>query len=136
MKGILSRVLSGAAAAGAAFAAAGVITVAIAFAIYAGAKAYVGPAWASAVVAAVFALVLVIGLAIVASKASGGKPKAAKRPVEPEPANAVGRIMEIARERPLTAAAAAVAAGLLSLRNPALVATVLGVLNQPPRPRR
>ena len=30
----------------------------------------------------------------------------------------------------------AVAAGLLSLRNPALVATVLAVLNQPTRPRR
>ncbi len=135
MKKLLARALSGAAAAGAAFAAAGVITVAIAFAIYAFAKDYVGAAGASAITAGVFALVLGAGLAVAASQASGGKPKKPKH-VEPEPANLVNRLMETARERPLAAAAAAVAAGLVSLRNPTLVATVLGLINQPPRPRR
>lgn len=136
MKKLLSRVLSGAAAAGAACAAAGVIIVAIAFAIYAFAKTYVGPAGGSAVTALVFAVVLGIGLAVAASGASGGgKAKKAKH-VEPEPANLMHRIMETARERPFVAAAGAVAAGLLALRNPTLVATVLGLINTPPRPRR
>ncbi len=135
MKKLLARVLSGAAAAGAACAAAGVVTVAIAFAIYAFAKEYVGAAGGSAITAAVFAVVLGIGLAIAASGASGGKAKKPKH-VEPEPANLMNRIMETARERPFVAAAGAVAAGLLALRNPTLVATVLGLINTPPRPRR
>ena len=139
MKKILSKVLSGAAAVGAACAAAGVVIVAIAFAIYAFAKTYVGAAGGSAIVALVFAVVLGIGLAVAASKAGGGKK--AKKPkhqkhLEPEPANLMGRIMETARERPFVAAAGAVAAGLLALRNPTLVATVLGLINTPPRPRR
>ena len=57
-------------------------------------------------------------------------------PPEPEPDSLMGRIMDTARERPFVAAAGAVAAGLLALRNPALVATVLGLINQPHRPRR
>ena len=132
---ILSRVLSGAAAAGAACAAAGVVTVAVAFAIYAFAKDYVGPAGGSAITAAVFAAVLGIGLAVASSQA-GGKAKKKAKHAEPEPANLMGRVMETARERPFVAAAGAVAAGLLALRNPTLVATVLGLVNQPPRPRR
>lgn len=136
MKKLLARVLSGAAAAGAAAAAAGVITVAIAFAIYAFAKDHVGAAGASAITAGVFALVLGVGLAVAASQASGGKAKKTAKHAEPEPANLMNRLMETARERPFAAAAAAVAAGLLSLRNPTLVATVLGLINQPPRPRR
>lgn len=136
MKKLFARLLSGAAAAGAACAAAGVVTVAIAFAVYAFAKTYVGPAGGSAIVALVFAAVLGVGLAVTASRAGGDKAKTRAKHLEPEPANLMGRIMETARERPFVAAAGAVAAGLLALRNPTLVATVLGLVNTPPRPRR
>ena len=136
MKKLLSKVLSGAAAAGAALAAAGVVVVAIAFAIYAFAKTYVGPAGGSAITALVFAAVLGVGLAVAAAQAGGGKKAKKPKHLEPEPANLMGRIMETARERPFVAAAGAVAAGLLALRNPTLVATVLGLINTPPRPRR
>ena len=136
MKKLFAKVLSGAAAAGAACAAAGVITVAVAFAIYAFAKTYVGPAGGSAITALVFAVVLGVGLAVAASQAGGGKARKKAKQLEPEPANLMGRIMETAKERPFVAAAGAVAAGLLALRNPTLVATVLGLINTPPRPRR
>ena len=132
---ILPRVLAGAAAAGAACAAAGVVTVAVAFAIYAFAKTYVGAAGGSAITALVFAVVLGIGLVVATSKAGPGKPRKPKH-LEREPANLMDRVMETARERPFVAAAGAVAAGLLALRNPTLVATVLGLINPPPRPRR
>ena len=136
MKKIFGRVLSGAAAAGAAFGAAGALVVALCFALYAFAKTYVGAAGASAVVAAVLAVLLGVGLIVAARGASNAKAKAAVHKAEPEPANMVASIMDMARDRPLAAAAAALAAGVLSLRNPTLVATVLGLLNQPRRPRR
>lgn len=136
---ILQRVMSGAVAAGAGAAAAGVIVVSVAFAIYAGVKPYVGPAAAAAITALVFGVVLGIGVAVMGGRAKGGrKTHAAKRLKHPEtaPRTMLERALDTAKERPFVAAAGAVAAGLLALRNPALVATVIGLINQPPRPRR
>lgn len=136
---ILQRVMSGAAAAGAGAAAAAVIVVSVAFAIYAFAKDYVGAAGASAITAAVFALALGIGMAVMRSRAGAGrKSPTQKRLKHPEsaPRTLLERALDTAKERPFVAAAGAVAAGLLALRNPALVATVIGLINQPPRPRR
>ena len=137
---LVSRVLSGAAAAGAACAAAGVTVVALSFALYAFAKDYVGAAGASAIVAGVMAALLGVGFLIASSGSKGPKPKAhghAKSPARGhDPQSLMERMLDTARERPLIAAAGAVAAGLLALRNPALVATVLGLINQPKPPRR
>ena len=136
---ILQKVMSGAAAAGAAAAAAAVVVVAVAFAIYAFAKDYVGAPGAAAITAAVFAVVLAIGMAVMAGRAKGGdRSKTGKRLRHPEdaPRSLLERALDTAKERPFVAAAGAVAAGLLALRNPALVATVIGLINQPPRPRR
>lgn len=136
---ILKRVLSGAAAAGAAAAAAAVVVVALAYAIYALAKMWLVPAGAAAVTAAVFAAAMGIGAAVMASGAKGkGGGKAVKKLKHPqdEPRTLLERALDTARERPVVAAAGALAAGLLALRNPALVATVIGLINQPPRPRR
>ena len=138
---ILRRVLSGAAAAGAAAAAAAVVVIGLAYALYALAKTWLPPAGAAAVTAAAFALVLGIGAAVMASGAKG-KGKAGGRAVKKlkhphdEPRTLMERALDTARERPVVAAAGALAAGLLALRNPALVATVIGLINQPPRPRR
>lgn len=131
---ILQRVLSGAAAAGAALAAAGVVVVAAAYALYALAKPFVGPAGAAGIVALAFAVILGVGAAVAMSAAKGKRPK--KPHSDAEPRSLLDRALEMARERPLVAAAGAVAAGLLAIRNPAVVAAALGLMNQPPRPRR
>ena len=133
---ILQRVLAAAAAAGAALAGAGVVVVALAFALYAFAKTYVGPAGASAITALVVAAALGVGFLLAASKARGPKRVAPKKAKDEPPQTLLERALDTARERPFVAAAGAVAAGLLALRNPALVATVLGLINQPQRPRR
>ncbi len=134
---MLKRILLAAAAAGAALAAAGVIMVAISYAIFALAKPYVGQAGAAGVVALVYAILLGVGFAVAASGAKGKAPKVHKRGGHhEEPGSLMSRVMDTARERPLVAAAGAVAAGLLAIRNPTLVATALGLINQPPRPRR
>lgn len=130
--------MSGAAAAGAAASAAGVVVVALAFALYALAKDYVGAAGASAITALVFAVVMGLGAALMSSRAKGGKakPKKGRQTDHAGPRTLLERAMDTARERPVIAAAGALAAGLLALRNPALVATAIGLINQPPRPRR
>lgn len=134
--------MSGAAAAGAAAAGGAVITVALAYALYAFAKIWLVPAASAAVVALVFAAAFGIGAAVMAGRARGGHGKAGGKTAKhlkhahEEPRTLLERAMDTARERPVVAAAGALAAGLLALRNPALVATVIGLINQPPRPRR
>ena len=44
----------------------------------------------------------------------------------------IGKVFEMAREKPLWAAGAAVAAGLLAFRNPALVATIVAAFMDKP----
>ena len=44
----------------------------------------------------------------------------------------IGKVFEMAREKPLWAAGAAVAAGLLAIRNPALVATIVAAFMDRP----
>ncbi|WP_395674275.1 hypothetical protein [Phenylobacterium sp.] len=105
--------------AAAAIAAAGVVcVVAAAFALYAFAKDYVGPAWAAAIVAGVVALFAVIVAMLAGRK---GRPP----PHKPEEAGMAGRLIELARERPIVAAGAAVAGAILLSRNPKIVTTIL-----------
>ena len=140
---ILKPVLRGASAAGAVAAAAGVVVVAVAFALYALFKylfAFTGdlaPAIASALVALIVAAAAGIGATIALGKAKGpAAPKTLKPGVEPEPRTGLERAMELARERPIVAAVGALAAGLIALRNPALITAAIAAFSAPPRPPR
>ncbi|WP_374469188.1 hypothetical protein [Phenylobacterium sp.] len=106
------------AAAAAIAAAAVVVVVAASFAVYAAFKPFVGPAWAAAIVAAVFALfALLVALSLSA--------KARPKPMPPEEQGLLPRVIELARERPIVAAGAAVAGAIVLARNPKIVTTIL-----------
>jgi hypothetical protein len=91
---------------------AGVVVVALAFALYALAEPYVGRAGAAAVVAG--AAALLIGLLGVILTTAGKPPK--RKPTEPQ--TFVDRIVEFVRDKPVVAIAGAVAAGIMAVRNP------------------
>ena len=95
---------------------AGVAVVAAAFALYALLKDYLGQPGAAAAVAAVAAL-LVIGIGLVFGLKA--REKAAPAPSLSE------RLLDVARERPLVAAGAALAAGIVALKNPQAVAALV-----------
>ena len=101
-------------------AAAGVVVVSIAVALYTLLLEYVGPPAAAAIIAAGFAVVLAVaGLILV----NVGKPKPKREPSRD--AGLAGRVLEAVRDRPIIAAGAAAAAGLIAWRNPQLVSVVL-----------
>ena len=105
-------------------ASAGVVVVSASYAIYTLLRIYLGPAGAGAVIAGVFALLLAIVGVIVLK---GGKaPKAAP----PPRSSVVARVLDTLTERPVMAAGAAAAAGLIAWRNPRLVSIVLAALDQ------
>ncbi len=81
---------------------------------------------AAAIVLGVLALVLF-------SKAKGPRLNTKGKAADGS-ASLVERVTDLVSERPVVAASAAVAAGLLAWRNPTLVSTVLRVLE--PRPER
>jgi flagellar biosynthesis component FlhA len=106
------------AAAAAIVAAAVVVVVAASFAVYAAAKPYVGEAWAAAIVAGVFALIAVVLAASLTAKA---RPK----PQRAEDQSLTTRLIELARDKPIVAAGAAVAGAIVLARNPKIVTTIL-----------
>jgi hypothetical protein len=90
----------------------GIALVAAAFAVYAVMRPVVGEAGAAAVVAAVAAVVVGVAALLMRMEAGGSQHRR-----EPEPSLA-DRVFQVARERPLVAGGAALAAGLLALKNP------------------
>lgn len=98
-------------------AAAIVVVIALSFALYAALRDPVGPAWASAAVAGVFALIAVILALLLTLKA---RPK----PVKGDAQNLTARLVDLARERPLVAAGAVAAAVAVVVRNPRILAAV------------
>lgn len=136
---ILKKALNTLAAAAAIAAAVVVCVIAASFALYAFAKDYVGPAWAAAIVAGVFALVAVIVGLIATSKV---RPPKAERGA-PEQPDMAARLILLARDRPIVAAGATVAAAILLARNPKIVTTILSAAiagraasKTPPAPRK
>lgn len=130
----LKKVLRLLAAIAATAAAAAVCVIAAAFALYALARVYIGPAGAAAVVAGTAALLALI-LAFVITR------KATPKPLKGEDQNLAAKLVELARERPIVAAAAAVAAGLVLARNPKIVSTMIsafvaGRAARPPERKR
>jgi hypothetical protein len=127
---ILRRVLFFMAGASAMATSAGVVVVALAFALFAAVRPLIGPAWAAAAVAGAAALmILVIGLSL----ASLGRPQ---RRSLPQGEGLVERAIELLKEKPLTAAAGAVAAGILAVRNPAYLGALARAFVEGREPRR
>ena len=106
-------------------AAAGVLVVSAAFAVYAVLRTYIGPSGAAACVVLAAAIVLGVLALVMFSKAKGPKPKVK---TADGAGSLVERLTDLVSDRPVVAASAAVAAGLLAWRNPTLVSTVLRVI--------
>lgn len=118
-------------------AAAAIVMVAAAFAIYAGLRDIIGPAWASAAVAGIVALIAVSIALVTFRKAA---PRAPKRGEEPPP-SLINKAFDFGRERPVVAAGiatAGIAAAIaVALKNPkVLTAIIAGFLAPPPPPKR
>lgn len=93
--------------------------IAAAFALFAALTPALGPAGAAAIVAV--ASLLFVMLAVILTLV-------ATRPKQSDPDDGlIERLFDIARERPLIAVGAAIAAGVLAIRNPALIATIVAV---------
>lgn len=104
-------------AAAAAIAGAAVITmVALSFAIYGLLLPQIGPANASAVVAAVFALMIGFAGLMAARGAGGGR--RGERINEREAMGLADRLLELARDKPMAAVGVALALGLILMRSP------------------
>ena len=122
MSAILRRILFFMASATALATAAGVVVVALAYTLYALVKPEVGPAGAAASVAG--AAAILIGLLGFAIGLAARPPKRKKRPSN-EPESVVERIADFVRDKPVTAIAGAIAAGLLAVRNPKYLGSVI-----------
>jgi hypothetical protein len=114
---ILRRALALAAAIAAMAAAAAVCVVAAAFALYAFLRSYIGPAGAAAAIAGLAAIAAVI-LAWICFR------KVKPAPLRPEDQTLTTRLFDLAREKPIIAAGAAAAAGLVILRNPSVLSAL------------
>ncbi len=104
-------------------AAAAVVVVALAFALYAVARDYIGPAGGAAAVAGAAALIAVILALVLTRKAKPPKP------VKGDDQNLTAKLIQLARERPLVALGAVAAAATVVIRNPRVLgAVVTGLL--------
>jgi hypothetical protein len=112
-------------------AAAGVLVVAAAYALFALVRDYVGPAGAAAIDCLCAAVLLaVLGFIAYRQVKAPGRPKPKHRDGEAERGGGLAdKLADTLRERPMVAASAAAAAGLLAWRNPVLVSTVLRLLD-------
>ncbi len=110
---MIRRILLGVVAISALATAVGIALVSGAFALYALLVPMAGEPGAAAVVAGVAALTVGLAALLLGIEAKSGAHHGRH---EPEPF--IDRIIQVARERPLLAGGAALAAGLLALRNP------------------
>jgi Na+/melibiose symporter-like transporter len=128
---MIFRKFVGLVAAFAAIAAAGAICmVALAFAIYAGLRDVIGPAWAAAAVAGIVAFIaLVIAFAITR--------KVRPKPVKGDSRNLTAQLIELARERPLVAMGAVAAAATVAFKNPRVLTAIVAAMfaPRPPPPK-
>ncbi|MHB8284197.1 MAG: hypothetical protein ACYDD1_05925 [Caulobacteraceae bacterium] len=118
---IVRKIVSGVVAVVALATAASVTVVAAAFAVFTLLQTYVGPSGAAAIIAAALA-VLLSGAAIFLLGRSKSKPAAVTVPLA-EP-SLPQRLFYMLQERPVVAAGAAVATGLIAWRNPRLASLV------------
>jgi hypothetical protein len=117
---VIKRVLLAVVALSAMAASAAVVVAAAAFALYALLRMSLGAAGAAAAVALAFALLIAIFGLVIGLQAKGRRP-----PPEPSLGERLG---QMARERPILAAGGALAAGLIALKNPQVVATIISTI--------
>ena len=130
---ILRRILFFLASATALAVSAGVIVVALAFALYALVKPYLGASGGAAIVAAA-AAVLIGGLGLAIGAAARPRRRRAGRRDADTP---LDRMVDFIRDKPVTSMAAAIAAGLMAVRNPGyLGAAIRSFIEGRERPRR
>jgi len=98
--------------------------VALSFALYAGLRDIVGPAWASAAVAGIVALIALI-LALLLTR------KAHPKPAKGDSKNLTAQLIDLARERPLVAVGVVGAAAAVVIRNPRILSAVVAGLFAP-----
>jgi len=122
---ILRRVLLLVAAVAALMTATGVITIAIAFAVYAAFEPMIGRAYAAAATAGIFAALIGLAALILVMMAEGRRRRRAQTASRPD-AGLMDQILGLAREKPFAAAGIAAAAGLMAMRNPRMIGAVLG----------
>jgi len=91
------------------------------FALYALLRPELGPPLAAAVVALVFAVIAAVVALVLTRRARG------PRHDEAEP-SLMERVMGMARERPVLAAGGALAAALIALKNPQVVASIVSAV--------
>jgi uncharacterized membrane protein len=120
---ILRRVLLLIAAAAALMAATSVITIAIAFAVYAAFEPMMGRAFAAASTAGVFAVAIGLTALVLALMAQAGQRARASRRAD---ASLTDRIMDLVKDKPFAAAGIAAAVGMVAIRNPRMIGAVLG----------
>jgi hypothetical protein len=94
--------------------------VAAAFAVYAALKPMIGPAWASASVCAAAALLIALGGLGAALAANPPRRKASADK------DLTAKLIELAKEKPIVAASAILAAGAVALKNPKITAAIVG----------
>jgi hypothetical protein len=116
-------------------AAAVVVIVALSFALYAAVRDVIGPAWGAAAVAGVAAVIALVLAFVLTRKARPAKA------VQGDDQNLTSKLIDLARERPLVAAGAVVAAATVVIKNPRILMAVItglfaGRAAQPPAPRR
>lgn len=127
---ILRRILYFLAGATALSVSAGVIVVALAYALFALVKPYVGPAGASAIVAGSAAVL--IGLIGLVLSLMARPPK--KKPGEPD--SLVDKVVDFVTSKPVTSIGAAIAAGILLVRNPRYLGMALSSFFEGPEKKK
>ena len=131
---MIGRALAGVIALATLCAAVTVAVIAASLALFWALVPSLGEAGSAAIVAGLFALVVAVVLVIVVSNT--GKHHHQPHQEQHADFDIVGKVFEMAREKPLWAAGAAVAAGLLAIRNPALVATIVAAFMDKPGSKR
>jgi hypothetical protein len=132
---LIGRALAGVVALAALCAAVTVAVIAASLALFWALVPSLGEAGSAAIVAGLFALIVAVAVLIIVG--TSGKSHHHQAHHEPHADfDIVGKVFEMAREKPLWAAGAAVAAGLLAIRNPALVATIVAAFMDRPKSGR
>ncbi|QUD87639.1 hypothetical protein [Phenylobacterium montanum] len=127
---MLQKAMMAAAALAAMAVAAAVGVIALAFALYALLRDLIGPAGAAACVAAVAALAIALAGLFAA--------RGADQPEDTESFGLAEKLLELVRDKPLASAGVALAAGLLVMRNPAVIGVIVRTLLeawQAPQPK-
>jgi hypothetical protein len=120
---MLHKAMMAAAALAAMAVAAAVGVIALAFALYALLQPFIGSAGAAASVAAVSAIAVTLAGLFAARGA-----ESQHKPSEPENFGLAERLLDLVRDKPMASAGVALAAGLMVMRNPAVIGVILRTL--------